>query len=308
MKKRFSARYLFEQSSIRFKSRSSVVLAGALAAAFPEFSQQQLRNPVFFVGCGRSGTSLLQHLLKAHRDIAVYPTEANELWFPQTYPWRSAKIDVPVFWDDPYGFTEISLKQSSPSYERHLQAVFGAYQFMARGQAFLNKSVMVTFMIPRMLQIFPEARFIHIVRDGRAVVLSYAKWESKKIAANLARYQAGGYDFNLETLLEKFTKHWQDHLQEIARQNKALQLEEKGRLFEIRYEDFCTDPGTHLRQLAVFIGVNPNRYGPLDLTQVKSQDYKFKSQLDDDSLRRITALMQPTLNQRGYVALSDKLS
>ena len=66
-------------------------------------------RPVFVVGTGRSGTTLLVKILKSHRDLVPYPSEANELWHPNLYPYDRRTIDAPPILFDPAEFTARSL-------------------------------------------------------------------------------------------------------------------------------------------------------------------------------------------------------
>ena len=82
-----------------------------LARPAPGYFARKLRNPVFIIGSGRSGTTLLINTLAVHDDIATYSGEANDLWHPQTYPWRDSKHRdfLPPIWVDPEDFTRLSL-------------------------------------------------------------------------------------------------------------------------------------------------------------------------------------------------------
>ena len=83
--------------------------AKSLAAVMPRVFARRVHEPIFFVGCGRSGTTLLARILATNPEIAVYPYEGNELWHPGAFPWyRSHRETLPI-WADPYGFTEASL-------------------------------------------------------------------------------------------------------------------------------------------------------------------------------------------------------
>jgi hypothetical protein len=40
------------------------------------------------MGTGRCGSTLFSRVLESHEDILIYPTEANNLFYPKTYPFR----------------------------------------------------------------------------------------------------------------------------------------------------------------------------------------------------------------------------
>jgi len=280
--------------------RTAVTLTKLLAHVVPSFCRKQLHNPVFFVGCGRSGTTILSQTLAQHPDIAVYPGEANERWHPHLYPWAKAMIDAPPFWIDPVAFTQASLNQPErDKHDTYLQAVFGAYQLLHGGRVFLNKSVMVTFMILHLLQLFPEAKFIHLVRDGRAVALSYAQKEQEKIQEAETVYRAKGYSLDFDQLLEAFAQHWQAHIAEIERQKKSLSLVENGRLLEISYENLCADTRQTLADLCAFLDVDISTLPP-ELTSFRNMNYKVNESLSPAQNALLSQSTQPILQHKGY--------
>jgi hypothetical protein len=85
--------------------------------------------------------------------------------------------------------------------------------------------------IPFLARTFPEAHFIHLVRDGRDVALSY-------LAA----------DFGVESLGEAAI-YWRRFVRTGYRDGRRL----GGRYREVRYEDLLEDPERVLRSLCEFV-------------------------------------------------------
>jgi hypothetical protein len=280
---------------------TAVIIAKSFARIAPTVCHQRLHNPIFFVGCGRSGTTILSQTLARHPDLAVYPGEANELWHPHLYPWTQTTLDSPPFWADPVAFTQVSLSQPDRArYDRQLQAIFGAYQFLHGGRALLNKSVMVTFMMPHLLKLFPEAKFIHLVRDGRAAALSYAQKEQAKIKEAIAIYQQKGYALNFDELLATFAGHWQAHIMEIERQKIALNLTQD-RLLELSYEHLCADYIFEMSRLCDFMEVS---FGLLPLpatAEFRNMNHKVRENLSGVQVKMVTQAAGGALLQKGYV-------
>ena len=281
-------------------NRVSAMLSQTAASLSPQLVERGLRNPFFFVGCGRSGTTLLASLLATHRDIAVYPYEANEMWHPGLYPWhRSRRAALPI-WIDPYAFTQASLNARTERDDQRLKAAFGACQLFLGGTCFVNKSVMVSFMMPRILELFPDARFIHIVRDGRAVALSFAIKERRMIERFPLPYKQGGIDFPLEVLIDRFADYWKQHVLEIERQKQHLSLEKQRRIHELRYEDLCAHPREQLALIARFMGLDPDRFHFSDHPELRNTNYKYQKELSVDAVQRISGIMQPALSIKRY--------
>jgi hypothetical protein len=88
---------------------------------------------------------------------------------------------------------------------------------------------------------FPEGRFIHIVRDGRAVALS-----------DRHKFMRRG-ESQLEGLCAA-AQYWLDVVQEVDRQKERV------RLFEIRYEDFCRDVHQHVREILRWLGLDEEKF------------------------------------------------
>ncbi len=263
----------------------------ALATIAPGWAQKAVRNPCFIIGCGRSGSTFLRRTLATHPDLAVYPSEANRHWHPDLYPWSSRKVDAPPIWLDPKQFSQASTGTWSGERATAIRALFGAFQIARRGRVLVNKSAMVHFMMPTMLETFPPAKFIHLVRDGRAVALSSAK---RKGDAEQNREQ----DFN-ETL-DATSRFWQASMVEITRQVIELRLKED-RFLEIRYEDLCADPTKGLRTIARFLGVQPDPLLELKAGPFRLMNYKFSAQLAPGTLYRISGLMTEGLADKGYL-------
>ena len=267
----------------------------------PHYLAGKLHDPFFIIGCARSGTTLLVDALRLHPDVAAYPGEANHLWHPQTYPWRTSAHadDLPPLWADPETFTARSLALRSEDHARRVRAHFGAYQLLNGGDRFLNKSAMIAFLIPYIREAFPDSRFIHIVRDGRAVARSYLKKQKRKIDERPAVYERNGLARPFENLLDVFAATWKQHLEEIERQ-KADGLAAAGRYFELTYEDLCADPPAQLRQVMRFMGLAPERLDMARLPAVESTNYKYREELDADLIEKISATMEPMLSEKGY--------
>jgi hypothetical protein len=186
--------------------------------------------------------------------------------------------------------------------DRRLKAVLGSYQTLCGRRFVVNKSVLITFMIPHVLRLFPDARFIHLLRDGRAVAHSFAKMERRKIDRHPEPYRKQRLDLPFKALVKEFARHWRQHIAEIEMQRRALNLDEDGRIHELRYEDLCADPQEQLMDLARFLGADPDRFGDRLHVVIEDQNYKFRDELDEATVLHISGLMQPELSLKGYGA------
>lgn len=268
------------------------------ARLLPVYFSHQLQNPVFLVGCGRSGTTMLKELLATHTEVACFPGEANTLWHPRLYPWHDSDIDVSPIWLDPNTFTETSLDARPPDWDSYIRAVFGAFQTIAGRRIFLNKTVMANFMIPKIQRLFPEARFIHLYRHGLAVALSYPRKEREKFRSH-EKYRKVDDIENLQSLHERYASYWNHTILELERQRDELQLDQRNRWLELNYSDLCAHPRSTIRDCLQFMQVDPDCFDYSQCASIQNQNYKFENFFDDEQRNRLTDIIEPALQLKG---------
>lgn len=147
------------------------------------------RDPfVFVVGCGRSGTTVLRTVLDSHPDLAVshegrfvYPLSRRRA----TYE-RSGGFAVDAFAADlladravrtNLGLEEHDLRAALSGapvadYPDAVRRIFAHYAARAGKRRYGDKMPAYVLHLPVLAEMFPEARFVHIIRDGRDVALS----------------------------------------------------------------------------------------------------------------------------------------
>jgi hypothetical protein len=202
----------------------------------------------FIVACGRSGTTLLRAMLDTHPDMAIPP----ETKFILTLLGRGRRYESPegfrvdAFVTDlrwAFGLRELGLTVDEarsalePPPADTPDAIRRAFRRYAerRGKArYGNKTPVHVLSIARLAEAFPEARFIHIIRDGRDVALSY-------LASDV------GPDS-----LEGAALRWRRWVRRGRAAGRGLG---PNRYLEVRYEDLAADPEATLRRIGGFLGL-----------------------------------------------------
>jgi len=145
-------------------------------------------NPyVFAVGCPRSGTTLLQRMLDNHPMLAV----ANDSHFiPRAIEDVPLGVDPEltpelVEWVRTYrrfyrlGLDDDAVREAasvSSSYAGFVGALYSIYARVHGKELGGEKTPDYVRHLPRLHALFPDARTIHIIRDGREVALSVLEW------------------------------------------------------------------------------------------------------------------------------------
>ena len=269
-----------------------------LAKTSPAYWARMLKNPVFIIGCSRSGKSILGRLLTRHRDVTEL-SEANNIWDPTGYPWYASRRETPPIWVDPESYTRRWWRDTR-SHQQAIRATFGAYQFMRRKRVFLNNTPFHTFRIPYLMEMFPDARLLHIARDGRAVVHAYAPRVCRKIREHSDPYEMLGLDLSDRNVSMQIASYWKACMEEVARQDQALELSQAGRLMELSYEELCADMRGALARVCEYLDLEMTRFSPRvwDI-ELRNQNHECR-EMDGGMLDEIVARMEPALHQRGY--------
>lgn len=249
------------------------------------------KDPTFIVGTGRCGTDLLVDVLSSHPRVVGFPGEANEFWHPTLYPFEEATVRHPPIEVDPRAFTAASVESWPPDQANRIRSTFAGFHLISGyGKVLIVKSAMISFLIPKVLEIFPGARFIHIYRSGPSVVESYMK-------KNFGTYSK--YTFSEEEYRLYCAEYWNSCIIEIERVNRALALQQKNAYCELGYEDFCSNPADWLDKLAFYLDVEKSAFG-FDLSSIRSQNYKVGDYMEDPRWAAALRAMEPAMRLKGY--------
>lgn len=166
------------------------------------YSLKELREiPIhFIVGKGRSGTTLLSTILDSHPNVAS-ATESRFLllvWqrFKAMKSWNAEKADlyyktlhedyhIRLFWKFEEGFIE-NLK-SLPAETKVQDLIKLTYIYKKslftkeKISAIIDKNPRYTIFVYKLKKIFPEAKFIRVIRDPRDNVVSSMKYNKRKV-------------------------------------------------------------------------------------------------------------------------------
>lgn len=156
-------------------------------------------RPIFIVGCGHSGTTLIAAMLDSHPRIMTFPGESNAFLMRK---WRSSAPRIlGAFARKVRDAGRSRLCEKTPRHILHLAKIF---------------------------DMFPEARVIYMMRDGRDVALSIAK-RTNSIDEGVSRW-LGDNEQGLS----------------VAAHHQGVHL--------LKYEDLVENPQAALERVCAFIG------------------------------------------------------
>ena len=241
----------------------------------------------FIVGTGRCGTSLFKKLLRSHPDVYI-PEETH--WIPHLF---HAYGLLPVRHDDVFrvmesfymakGRTSLAriLRQNKldvRDFKRDLISRLSQdgmdtlpafltefYRYFAeRNHATIwgDKTPDYGMCMGIIRVLWPQARFIHVVRDGRDVALSMSRNLSFRLQAawgvnhwwSLAwerHYRKRLWRAKRRMPVDKLFRLWQSRTDRMRDESTRLP---SGTYMEVRYEDVLRDPGREVERAAEFLG------------------------------------------------------
>jgi hypothetical protein len=237
-----------------------------LTANEPMPKKNKRRNfskSIFIVGMNGSGTTMLLDCLDNHPEIYGFPRETKILpYILQTsskYGDLSDDKNFLKLWDNFRSISlfryvnsgqEIPLPIDWKSTKRSAAGVIDrtlSYFAEKEGKIrWCEKSPMNAQHILLLAQNFPDAKFIHIIRDGRACAASFhRRW---RYTPELTVYR------------------WKKIVKEARQQGSSMH----DRYFEVRYEDLVENPGKWLKMICIFINVP---YNPKIISRKRVQRY-----------------------------------
>ncbi len=259
-----------------------------------------LRQPLFIIGSPRSGTTFL----------------------------GSCVAELPEM---SYHFEPVATKAAARYVHNGLWDVVKAEKFYRTVYAWLmrlhldgdlrfaEKTPRNCFLISFLYQAFPDAQFIHIVRDGRDAALSHSKkpWLQAASAQSQKRessgYLHGPYarfwveadrkdEFESTSDIHRCIWAWRRHMESILAQTKDLPTEQ---YYELRYEALVSRPQEEAERLLKYLAID----------QAKSQDRLhhafaqansssvggWQRELSPPQLHQVEQEAGPLLRQLGYL-------
>ncbi len=289
-----------------------------------------LKPPLYIVGCGRSGTTIVYELLCEHPDLAWFSNYA-ERW-PALPPLEAlTKLrEIGAIRRSPSRFVPLPVEgyalwdRLGPQHVRHRNAPLTAAEvdaehaqwvrdFVAahvryhRGRRFVNKNTRNSRRVLYLDAIFPDALFLHVIRDPRAVVASLLAvhwwpdlplwWSEDRTPRALAADGSKPEGVAAE--------HWVRSVERLLADARRLP---PARYLEIRYEAFTESPETVLSSVCAFAGLSSSSRLTESLRRrtVSSQNVKYRSQFGDEELRTVERIVAPLAARLGYRVEADE--
>lgn len=270
--------------------------------------KQEFRGPVFVVGMPRSGTKLLRDIINNNKQIFIPPNESKIIpYMVRNYGTTVSRPDLAAGLDEWYASTFYQrIEDAGYTVDREdwlnklgseatlpmTDIIESFYQILSdkTGAAIWgDKTPTYLLHYSLLLNMYPEAKFVHIVRDVRDYCLSINKaWGKSMLRA--------AYRWN--TSLTVFREQIGD---------------DDSRVLHIRYEDLTENPKETMQLVCSFLGISYNAEmlqlnkpsenlgDAKGLTIIKKgNSRKWVDQLPERRLNKIEMTCTATMKRFGY--------
>ena len=281
----------------------------------PNYTTASPKPPVFIVGAPRSGTTMLQFILDDLPDLSM-PTGESHFFIPLfrsqlDFPNLDTRAGMHHLLQTIHNFNPIFLYGDLHGVKFDVERMTD--EFMAEGRASVrdviagifehnacgmgktrwgDKTPYYALHLDKLIEWWPNARIIHLVRDGRDVALSLFGRKHDFSAYNI--YYAAQY--------------WQKYVDVCRGQGGRLPASQ---YLEIRYEDILNGKDAAMRSICDFIGepipdmaIQP-KYGIADSarqlkTVNRNNQEKWRAGLSHWQVRVFESEAGETLRVLGY--------
>jgi hypothetical protein len=295
-------------------------------------------TPLFIVGAPRSGTSLLYKQLCLHPRAAWIsnwtrrapglpalaalnrlaprlPDARRTTWFgadaANAYVYLRRRrlaerlFPMPVEGEPVYRHHGVpedpdGTQAWPPEVGTGLRGAFTAIERWSGGRVLVSKRIANNRRIPELTAAFPAARFVDLVRDGRAVADSLSRvdwWEDGVVwwygGTPRQWREEGGDPWELCAL------HW---VRELAAIREGLAAVPAGQRLQVRYEELVQAPVEVAARIAAFAGLPPDQGWAAELARLRYPASKidaWRERLDRDARERIERIQRDDLERLG---------
>ncbi|WP_420630010.1 sulfotransferase family protein [Candidatus Leptofilum sp.] len=137
---------------------------------------KSVKKPIFIMGTGRSGTTILATLLSFHPQVGLL-NEPKAMWH-SIYNQEDVNGNYTTTLPAKYhlGASDVNGRTIQTAHR-----LFGAYSTLTFARRVVDKNPEIVFRVSFVQAIFPDAKFIFLVRDGWDTIRSIASWSEREV-------------------------------------------------------------------------------------------------------------------------------
>jgi protein-tyrosine sulfotransferase len=202
------------------------------------------RPAIFIVGVPRSGTTLLRFILNRHKDIYCGPESP---WLTGTsehcvsirelyYQLKTSRRGLY------YTFPDFEEQRLNDIFRQFVHSIFYSRAQQLQKDRWAEKTPENIVQLPFLIELFPEAKFVHIIRDARDVAVSTINKPWKTLSQT-----------KMKNTFKNALTRWKLWINNFEEYEKSLKFDH----YEIRFEDLILDYKDTITSLFAFLEEEP---------------------------------------------------
>ncbi|MCZ6680911.1 MAG: sulfotransferase [Candidatus Poribacteria bacterium] len=290
---------------------------------------REVTKPVILIGTGRSGSTAVHRLLSQHPGVAWLSGLCDRFpRKPRINRLLMQAIDLPLiglllerryrpsesylFWQEyargfPRPFRDLVAADVTEREKKILRHVLAESLTHSRSRLLLK--ITGWPRIGYLTECFPDAKFVHLVRDGRAVansMLAVPFWDGWRGPMRwrwdaLPPDQQSAWEANGRSFVALAGIEW---VMMQAAVEKASHSLPASQFLQIRYEDFCAAKVDTMRQVIQFAELDwtPDFAHRVERYPAKSANFKWRTELTESQQSILQEVEQAYLEKYGYLS------
>ena len=294
------------------RAKNIQVVREGMRGAFWDYTHPEMPDPVFVVGCSRSGTTVTYETIAAAPQLLKFGYEIPQFWNGLVGPLNNG-------WHSEAAYAE----EAEP---RHRDAALRLFYARLGLGRVVDKTCINTLRLPYLYQLFPDAMFVFIQRDGRDNISSMMDgWRHdghfrlsqflgpspEPVAINGGEFTEwsfflppGWRDYNQASLEEVCAYQWVTANRMALEAKKAIPPPQ---WIHLRYEDIFERPVAMFQEAFERLGIpftedlrqRCANLHPTSIVKGAPKRQKWKEH-NPDAIRRILPVIRPLMQEMGY--------
>ena len=194
--------------------------------------------PIFVVGAARSGTTWVSNILASPHQVAGI----HESWLFTTNAGLATLFGEQHRAGLKNGLSVLLSDQDLVRHTREFSTKIMSHALQPHHRFLVEKSPSHAWSIEILNRLYPEAKFIHVLRDGRDVAVSV-------LAAS--KSWCPTWKNSMGSSVASSARNWQALIHRVNRKSEILE----DRFLEVRYEEIRAHPFEYYQKLFDFCGI-----------------------------------------------------
>jgi hypothetical protein len=269
--------------------------------------QRGIDRPIFIVGAPRSGTNIFYRTFAKHPDLAwisnITKKVPSSLWLTRLImlfrddhrPTEANNVWQKFIRGDDEALGDEDVRQDARDY---LSRVLRNNLRIFDKPRFLNKCPGNSVRIDFLKEIFPDAIFIHILRDGRAAAYSIMRSRLEHSGAYWSVKPPGWQDLLEVPLVEACARQWKLTVEAILKSAAKLPPDQ---YLEVRYENFVARPVEIFKDVGARCDlVWQDKLLQMITVGIDNRNYKWQTEMQAADIQKLNELLGNFLGKLGY--------